>query len=116
MSNLAERYTAAMNKIAKWRLAFAGWQLGTRAKGDPESDAVRDHREATILQRVEVNAIINLLVDKGVITVEELQKAAIEEADLLEQSYQKNFPGMQATDIGMQFDTRAAKTMHNWKP
>jgi hypothetical protein len=33
----------ALQKLAKWRLIFAGWQLGTRLKGDPECDAVRDH-------------------------------------------------------------------------
>jgi hypothetical protein len=42
-------YMAALNRLCKWRAIFAGWQLGTRAKGDPESDAVRDHREVTIL-------------------------------------------------------------------
>lgn len=34
-----------LNVVCKWRSLFAGWQLGTRPKGDPESDAVRDHRE-----------------------------------------------------------------------
>jgi len=46
-----ERTDAALNVLAKWRAHFSGWQLGTRPKGDPEGDAVRDHREATILLR-----------------------------------------------------------------
>lgn len=50
----------ALNRLAKWRTVFAGWQLGTRARGDPESDAVRDHREATIMLRAEVNALTAL--------------------------------------------------------
>ena len=57
----------ALNRVAKWRTLFAGWQLGTRPKGDPESDAVRDHREITILLRVEQSAIIGLLIRKGII-------------------------------------------------
>mgnify|MGYP001587156880 CR=1 FL=1 len=40
-----------INRLTKWRTLFTGWQLGTRAKGDPEGDAVRDHREVTILLR-----------------------------------------------------------------
>ena len=48
MANLAQRCYEACNRLTKWRSVFAGWQLGTRAKGDPECDAVRDHREVTI--------------------------------------------------------------------
>jgi hypothetical protein len=51
----------ALNRVAKWRGLFAGWQLGTRPKGDPECDAVRDHREITILLRVEASALTRLL-------------------------------------------------------
>jgi hypothetical protein len=40
---------SALERLAKWRTLFAGWQLGTRPKGEPESDAVRDHREATLM-------------------------------------------------------------------
>jgi hypothetical protein len=39
----ARRTNAALNVLAKWRGLFAGWQLGTRPKGDPESDAVRSN-------------------------------------------------------------------------
>jgi hypothetical protein len=116
MTNLAQRYQNAMNKITKWRAVFAGQQLGTRSKDDPECQAIRDHREVTILLRVEVTAITKLLIDKGICTLEELQQATIDEAELLEQDYEKRFPGMRATDIGMQYDHRAAQTMKHWKP
>jgi len=114
--NLTQRYMAAMNKIAKWRSVLAGQQLGTRPLGDPECDAVRDHREATILQRVELTAVSKLLIDKGVFTVEELQQGMIDECALLEQDYQKKFPGMRATDTGIEYDRRAVHTMRHWKP
>lgn len=65
MGDLNQMVFEAMNKLAKWRSIFAGWQLGTRAKGDPESDAVRDHREATILLRAEVNALTACLIEGG---------------------------------------------------
>jgi hypothetical protein len=114
--DLAQRYFNALNKITKWRAVFAGWQLGTRVKGDPECDAVRDHREVTILLRVEVTAITKLLLDKGICTLEEIQQAAIDETELLEKDYEKKFPGVQAFEDGIRYDRRAAETMKNWKP
>jgi hypothetical protein len=116
MSQSQERAFQALNRIAKWRALFAGWQLGTRPKGDPESDAVRDHREATILLRVEMTALASLLIKKGVITTDELLDAQAEEADLLEQDYREKFPGVEATDNGLTIDNRTLPWMKGWRP
>lgn len=112
----AERADRAVQRLAKWRSLFAGWQLGTRPKGDPECDAVRDHREVTILLRAEVTALTGLLIRKGLFTAEEFTEALGEEALQLEADYQRRFPGVQATDDGLNFDPRAVKTMEGWKP
>ena len=107
----------AMNRLAKWRSIFAGWQLGTRAKDDPECEAVRDHREATIIMRAEVNALTRLLIEKNVCTLDEVQEAFKEEADALSKSYEETFPGMKATDTGISIDPAVAReTMRNWRP
>lgn len=45
MTTQHERTMNALNILTKWRVLFTGWQLGTRPKGDPEGDAVREHRE-----------------------------------------------------------------------
>lgn len=106
-----------MNRLAKWRSVFAGWQLGTRADTDPECQAVRDHREATLLQRVELTALTGLLLKKGVLTEEEIYAAFGVEADLLNQDLANRFPGFTATDHGMDVDpATAAQTMKGWKP
>lgn len=107
---------AALNRLAKWRVLFAGWQLGTRPKGDPECDAVSDHREATILMRAEVNAMTQLLIAKGVFTLEDWNNQIVTEAQFLNEAYEKQFPGAEATDIGMSFDHRATPWMSKWKP
>ena len=109
-------HTRALNRLAKWRAFFAGWQLGTRPMGDPESDAVRDHREATLLMRAEMNAFVVLLVEKGVFSIEEFQRTVGQEADLLADALADRFPGVKATDEGLAFDARAADTMRGWKP
>lgn len=106
----------ALNRLTKWRSVFAGWQLGTRTQDDPECKAVKDHREVTILLRCELTAITKLLLDKGVFTQEEFQVAMLQEAEMLSKDYENRFPGMKATDIGIQYDHRAIETMKGWKP
>lgn len=104
------------NRLAKWRMVFAGWQLGTRPKGEPESDAVRDHREITMLMRAEINGITKLLIDKKIATAEELAVIFNDESKYLCEAYEKKFPGFQATDDGMHIDVVvAAGTMKGWR-
>lgn len=109
--------SAALQRLCKWRVLFTGWQLGTRAKGDPEGDAVRDHREVTILLRAEVTALTKLCIDKKIFTVEEFNKGLDEEADMLNADYQRRFPGVRATDYGLDINVALARdTMKGWKP
>lgn len=106
----------ALNIVAKWRTLLTGWQLGTRPKGDPEGDAVRDHRELGILLRVEVTALAKLLIEKGVITPEEFDAALEQEATLLNRDFETRFPGVTAHEDGLTFDKRALAWMKGWKP
>ncbi len=101
----------AVQRLAKWRTIFTGWQLGTRPKGDPEADAVRDHREVTIILRAEVTALTGLLIEKGVFSADEYAAALDAEAILLSQDYEKRFPGVTAADDGLHIDTRALPWM-----
>jgi hypothetical protein len=108
-----------LNRLCKWRTVFAGWQLGTRAKGDPESDAVRDHREVTILLRAEVTALTGLLVSKGVFTGEEFAAALGDEADQLNADYERRFPGITTSAAGVHLNTAVMQehnTMKGWRP
>lgn len=116
MSSQAERTRTALNILAKWRVLFTGWQLGTRPKGDPEGDAVRDHREATILLRAEVSALVCALVKKGVITSDEWLAALQREAEQLNEDYARRFPGVEASENGLSFDRRVLPWMKGWKP
>lgn len=109
----------ALNRLTKWRSVFVGWQLGTREKGDPEGDAVSDHRELSMMLRVEVTALARLLIEKGVFTVEEFDAALAEEADLLNAAFARRFPGITATDEGLAMDPIVMTkhgTMKGWRP
>lgn len=111
---IADRVT---NRLAKWRSVFAGWQLGTRTDSDPECQAVRDHREATMLLRAEVNALTACLIEAGVFTARQYTEQVILESEHLSDAYARRFPGMTATDAGITYDPpRAAKTMKGWRP
>lgn len=107
----------SLNRLAKWRSIFCGWQLGTRSLQDPEAQAVRDHREVTILMRAELNALVGLLVEKGVFTAKEFTDRLDAEADYLSQQYEQKFPGCKATDIGMDIDlAKFTQATAHWKP
>lgn len=105
-----------IQRVTKWRSVFAGWQLGTRRKGDPESDAVRDHRELSIIERVDINALSYLLIKKGIITREELTDAIQQEAQYLDEAYSRKFPGFKSEDYGMSMGPEAFETTKSWKP
>jgi hypothetical protein len=113
----AERAGAALNLVCKWRTVLTGWQLGSRPKGDPECDAVSDHREATIALRVEVAALTSVLIESGVISREQWQDALEVESLTLAEAYATRFPGFRAVPDGMAIDPAlAAETMRGWKP
>lgn len=103
-----EQVREALERLGRWRAVFAGWQLGTRADTDPECQAVRDHREVTMMLRAEVNALTQVLTRKGVFTAEEYTEQIGDEAEHLCHEYEKRWPGARATDIGMEFNARAA--------
>jgi hypothetical protein len=114
---LVDKLTKSLQRLTKWRSVFAGWQLGTRHKDDPECQAVKDHREVTILLRAELNALIAALFGKGVFTLSEYQQALLLEAEQAQKDLEARFPGYKATDWGMSVDAeKAAKTTQGWKP
>ena len=107
---------SALEQLCKWRMIFAGWQLGTRSKDDPECQAVRDHREVTILLRAEVSALTAALVKSGVISAREFEDALLKEAQMLDKDYEKKVPGAKSSPEGMVLDQRAAEWMKAWRP
>lgn len=110
---------AALNRLCKWRTVFVGWQLGTRPYDDPEAQAVRDHRELSMILRAEVSALTRLMIEKRVFDPHEFDAALAEEADALSESFATQFPGIRATDTGLEMDTAVMQergTMKGWRP
>lgn len=105
-----------LNRLCKFRTIYAGWQLGTRPKGDPESDAVRDHHEVTLLLRAEVSALAGLLIAKGIFTQPEFEAQLGIEADALTAMLEAKFPGVTAHDDGLGLDPAKIGWMRQWRP
>ena len=83
----------------------------------PESRAVRNHREATILLRAEVNALTALLIEAGTISSRTLTEQLIVECEHLDKQFEDLFPGFSSSDIGMNMKLpEAAETVKGWRP
>jgi hypothetical protein len=105
-----------LHLLTRWRMVFAGWQLGTRDILDPECQAVRDHRELSMLLRAEMNALTSLLIQKGVISEDEWWDMLAASAAELNELMEKRFPGFKAAESGIVMDPKVAEqTMRGWK-
>lgn len=104
----AIRCEAALNKVAKWRSVFASWLLGTRPANDHEVAYHRDLRELVILLRVETSALSGLLLERGIVTPEQLALAFTAEADNLDKLFEAKFPGMTTSAAGVHMTMPAA--------
>lgn len=113
----AQQARASLEILGKWRTLLTGWQLGTRPKGDAEGDAVRDHREATLLLRAEVSALTECLLESGVVTEEAYYRKLADTARTYSDALAARFPGFTAHRDGLHMDvTKAAETMKGWRP
>lgn len=117
---VSETALAAANRdiqvLGKWRMLLAGWQLGTRPDTDPECQAVRDHRELTMILRAELTALMSLLIDRGVFDQEEWTVAVGNAAAALSSDYERRWPGVTANEIGLNINpVTAAPWMSRWR-
>lgn len=108
MMENVETCERVLNRVLKWRRWFVGWQLGTRPINDPEAAAISDHRELSMLLRIEVNALLSLLVAKGIVTRNEFEEQVKVEALTLDAAYRRRFPGVKTVTDGLALDTNVA--------
>lgn len=103
---------SAVQKLSKWKMFFASWQLGTRSSHDGECKAVKDHRELTLMLRAEVNTLTVLLERKGLISQVEFISELAEQCVLLDQQLEQRFPGFSTSTAGLEMKLpECAQTM-----
>ena len=111
----AHHYNAAMNRLAKWRVVFCGWFMGTRPDTDQQAKAYKDLIERTLLMRAELSAVNRILVEKEIVGASELMDYIEEEAAELEKILELRFPGYKASEHGIDIDVELArKTSEGW--
>lgn len=123
MDPAALTWTMAAQKLAKWRRVFAAWHHGiTLLTTGPSPSQVAtgqqraeiNDQERLLLYRAELSAIAHILIEKGVVSREELFAAMTREAELLSQNLEKAWPGFRSTDNGLAMDpTLAFETMRS---
>ena len=104
----------ALSRVTRWKGFFASWQLGSsRPEHDGEYRAVADHRAATISTRTDLDALINLLISRRVITAESLAGAREQAADTLSAAFASQYPGWEARDSELHMEFPAAGNTMN---
>lgn len=104
-----------INRLGKWRTVLVGRLLGTRPATDPQTIGYRRLVDQLHLRDLECAALIWLLIEKQVITSDDLIREMQRKAQELCAAYEREFPGFRATDIGMDIDVaRAAETTKGW--
>ena len=98
----------ALNRVCKWRRVFTGKMVGGGPDTDPLIVGMNDLHEARIIERVELSAIVGLLLKKGVFTEAQFTDALEREANTLNSAYAERFPGFEAKDDGMHMTMPAA--------
>lgn len=113
--SLNDDYLSALNRVCKWRTVLAGRIWGTQPKS-PQTKGRVDIFEKLIILRCEVSAMSALLIKSGAFTEAEFLKQITEEADALDLAYSLQFPGVRATDDGIEmYDVvKANQTMTGW--
>lgn len=108
-----------LQRLRRWPVLLASWQAGrSRRVIDPEFDAIRDHRERTLMLRAEVNALVTVLTDRGVLTEAGWAETVEAEARHLCDGLERAYPGVHSTADGLHFDMaaiQAAGWMRFWK-
>ncbi len=98
-----------LNKLCKWRTVLAGWHGGTKAMNADGAKAMRDLMDKWLIMRAETNALAELLIEKGVFTQQEFTGQLHNEAQLLDQAMEKQFPGFRTTAVGVEiYDPKLA--------
>ena len=101
---LRTQFSHLITRLTQWKVVFANWQLGTRDPTDGTLLAIQDFREADIRTNVKLDALIQLLTERGIISEEGMLTEQIEVANNLEKSLENKFQGAKATDDGMDYN------------
>lgn len=105
----------ALSKLAHWRYILVAWHRGrhtlhTQGQADPLADAM----EKWLTLRVEVSALVTLLVNKKVFSNEEFLSQMVKSARYYDAQMQREFKGFAthlSTGLEIEDEAQAELTM-----
>jgi len=118
---IASMLDKALNRLTKWRRLLAAWHHGARVllpgqspklDSSAEVAATIDSEERLLIFRAELSALTSLLIQKGVISVQEFNHSTIAAADDLNMQLSKAWPGISADATGLTFSYLGVVTMN----
>jgi hypothetical protein len=107
INSLKSYYVKLMDRVVHWKVVLANWQLGTRDLNNGTFQAIQDLHDNLLRKQVKLDAITEILVNRGFISPEALLEKQIEIAVRLDQNMESKFPGVKTTDAGLDVDTEA---------
>lgn len=103
----------ALEVLAKWRAAWG--MMATMGTSAAFERCIRDMAEHLLMQRAELNALANLMVQKGVFAATEFTAQVEVEAELHSKVLEQSFPGFSASVAGLTLtQPMAERTMRAW--
>lgn len=90
-----------LNRLCKWRMLLAGWIAGTHSIDQDGTKGLRDLMDKFLIARCEGSAFAALAIKKGLFTEAEFRAQLDREADWLNTTYERLFPGFKTTNDGI---------------
>jgi hypothetical protein len=113
LTSLKAYYAKLMKRVVHWKEVLATWQLGTRDANNGTYQALQDLHENLIRKQVQLDAVTEILVCRGIFSPEDLLEKQIELAVRLDQNMETKFPGVKTTDSGLDVDPEVYQKTKN---
>lgn len=101
MDLLRQRYRAAAQRLRQFGRLTAGRMFGTMTPEDGRYQAVMGIEERGLFARAELNALVKLLVDKGVVTEADWTERVTAELAHLTETHEALWPELTVDAIGV---------------
>jgi hypothetical protein len=101
--SLSDELHRAFSRLRQFGRIAIGRITGTTTAKNGRYKSLLELDECRHFQRVELNALTRVLLDKGVITTPELQAILLEEAKTYETSLAKLWPEIEVADDGRSY-------------
>lgn len=101
-------------RLQRWPFGVVGEFLGKRSSVDPQGRAARRWIRRLLNTQAEQLALTAVLMDKGLFSPEEYERALQRAARQLCRELEEAFPGIKADENGVTIDREAIETMKDW--